>query len=210
MEELGASRVVIDSLSGFEIALAQNFRDDFRESLYRMVAALTRAGVTVLMTVEVTEEYTELRFSPHAISFLTDDLVLQRYIELDGKLQKVLTVVKMRGSDHSQGLARLRDHRPGAGGGRGDDDYRGIITGIPVRRDEAARGPAGLTDAEATVLRVLEALREGTVEQVAERAKMGQDEVRGALERVVALSYALRQDAAGEAVYRVAARSLKR
>ena len=47
VRELGASRVVIDSLSGFEVALAQTFRDDFRESLYRMVAALTRSPSAV-------------------------------------------------------------------------------------------------------------------------------------------------------------------
>ena len=41
-----AQRLVIDSLSGFELALAPTFREDFRESLYRMVGALTGAGVT--------------------------------------------------------------------------------------------------------------------------------------------------------------------
>ena len=48
---LDAKRVVIDSLSGFEIALAPPYREDFRESLYRMVGTLTALGVTVLMTV---------------------------------------------------------------------------------------------------------------------------------------------------------------
>ena len=37
----GAKRLVIDSLVGFEMALAPGFRDDFRESLYRMIVALT-------------------------------------------------------------------------------------------------------------------------------------------------------------------------
>jgi circadian clock protein KaiC len=36
---------VIDSLAGFEMALAPGFRADFRESLYRMIGALTRTGV---------------------------------------------------------------------------------------------------------------------------------------------------------------------
>ena len=40
-ERIGAKRVVIDSLSGFELALAPTFREDFRESLYRMIGALT-------------------------------------------------------------------------------------------------------------------------------------------------------------------------
>ena len=48
-----ATRVVIDSLSGFELALAPTFRDDFRESSLRLVTALSNAGVTVLMTSEL-------------------------------------------------------------------------------------------------------------------------------------------------------------
>jgi len=44
IKRLGAKRVVIDSLSGFELALASAFREDFRESLYRLVAVLTGMG----------------------------------------------------------------------------------------------------------------------------------------------------------------------
>ena len=40
VHRLGATRVVIDSLSGFEVALAPTYRTDFRESLYRLVGAL--------------------------------------------------------------------------------------------------------------------------------------------------------------------------
>jgi KaiC/GvpD/RAD55 family RecA-like ATPase len=36
VERTGAKRVVIDSLAGFEMALAPSLRTDFRESLYRM------------------------------------------------------------------------------------------------------------------------------------------------------------------------------
>src|SRR6202030_777053 len=50
---VGAKRLVIDSLVGFEMALAPGFRSDFRESLYRMIGALTGAGITILSTVEV-------------------------------------------------------------------------------------------------------------------------------------------------------------
>ena len=57
IEEVGAKRLVIDSLAGFEMALAPGFRMDFRESLYRMIGALTGAGVTILSTVEVEESF---------------------------------------------------------------------------------------------------------------------------------------------------------
>ncbi|MEO8160130.1 MAG: ATPase domain-containing protein, partial [Arenimonas sp.] len=69
---LKATRVVIDSLSGFELALAPTFREDFRESLSRMVVALAGAGVTVLMTSELEDRYTDLRFSPYGTAFMTD------------------------------------------------------------------------------------------------------------------------------------------
>ncbi|HEU0076070.1 MAG TPA: ATPase domain-containing protein, partial [Longimicrobiaceae bacterium] len=63
VREVGAKRVVIDSLSGFEIALAPAFREDFRESFYRLVGALTAVGVTVFMTSEVVEGYPDVRFT---------------------------------------------------------------------------------------------------------------------------------------------------
>jgi circadian clock protein KaiC len=207
VRELEASRVVIDSLSGFEIALAQNVRDEFRESLYRMVAALTRHGVTVLMTVEVQEDYTSLRFSPHAISFLTDDLILQRYVEMEGQLRRVLTVVKMRGSGHSRDWRAYEITDAGLVVGGDLSDYHAIITGTPVLRDGARH--AGLTEREAEALRVLEGLREATAEAVAEGTGLSDDEVRSALDRLVALNYALRREEAGAAVFRPAARTLK-
>jgi KaiC/GvpD/RAD55 family RecA-like ATPase len=49
VELIDARRVVIDSLSGFELALAPTFREDFRESMYRLVGSLTGVGVTAFV-----------------------------------------------------------------------------------------------------------------------------------------------------------------
>ena len=43
-KRIGAKRLVIDSLVGFEMALAPGFRADFRESLYRMIGGVDRSG----------------------------------------------------------------------------------------------------------------------------------------------------------------------
>ena len=101
---LGATRVVIDSLSGFELSLAPTFREDFRESMARMVAALATTGATVLMMSELEDRYGDLRFSPYGTAFLTDAIIVQRYIEIDSRLLRVLAVVKVRGSAHSDEL----------------------------------------------------------------------------------------------------------
>lgn len=133
VKEIGATRVVIDSLMGFELALAPSFREDFRESLYRMVGALVDLGVTVLMTAELVDSYTELRLSPHGISFLTDGIVLQRYVELGGELRKVLTVAKMRGFDHSKELRLYDIEADGIVIGEALSDREGILVGHPRR-----------------------------------------------------------------------------
>jgi circadian clock protein KaiC len=146
---IGAKRLVIDSLVGFEMALAPGFRADFRESLYRMIGALTGAGITILSTVEVEDSFNSLQFSHYAISFLTDDIIRLRYVEIDGQLRKVMVVVKMRGGNHSKdireyvitnkGLVVIHPRRT---------DYYGLTTGIPQRtgprkeqEDEAAPEP---------------------------------------------------------------------
>ena len=108
IRRMGAKRVVIDSLSGFELALASVFRENFRESLYRMVTVLTGMGVTVVMTSELEDRYTDLRFSSYGNAFLADAIVVQRYVGLQGQFKRVISVVKIRGSAHAKDL-RLYD-----------------------------------------------------------------------------------------------------
>ncbi|WP_395400524.1 RAD55 family ATPase [Pseudoduganella sp. UC29_106] len=67
---MDAKRVVIDSISGLEMALAPMFREDFKESLYRLIATLSAMGVTVLMTVELEDCNNALSFNSHGYAFL--------------------------------------------------------------------------------------------------------------------------------------------
>lgn len=126
-----AKRVVIDSLSGFELALAPTFREDFRESLYRMVGTLTAMGVTVMMTAELEDRYTDLRFSPHGTAFLTDVIILQRYVEVEGRLKRVMTVVKVRGSAHSHDLRFYEITADGIQVGERAAGGQGLLSGTP-------------------------------------------------------------------------------
>ena len=133
VREVGAQRVVIDSMTGFELALAPAFRQDFRESLYRMIVALTGAGVTVLTTVETVSSFTDLRFTPHAVSFLSDDIILQRYVEIEGQLRRIMLVVKMRGGNHSKDIREYRVTSSGLVVGERLTEYKGLISGLPER-----------------------------------------------------------------------------
>jgi circadian clock protein KaiC len=131
IHRLKARRLVIDSLSGFELALAPTFREDFRESLYRMVAVLTGMGITMMMTAELEDSYMDLRFSPHGTAFLTDAIIMQRYIELKGQLQRIMAVVKVRGSVHSKNLRAFEITDKGILMGETLSGYEGLLTGSP-------------------------------------------------------------------------------
>ena len=134
VSRLKATRVVIDSLSGFELALAPTFREDFRESLARMVTTLSSTGVTVVMTSELEDRYIDLRFSPYGTAFMTDAIIVQRYIELDSRVRRVIAVVKVRASAHSN---ELREYVIDQGGLRIGElllDQEGLLGGRPTRK----------------------------------------------------------------------------
>ena len=132
IHRMKAKRVVIDSLSGFELALAPEFSEDFRGSLYRMIAELTGMGVTILMTSELEDRYTDLRFSPFGSAFLADAIIVQRYIEIAGQFKRVISVVKVRGSKHSKDIRLFEITDEGIVIGEALSEYAGIMTGRPT------------------------------------------------------------------------------
>ena len=131
VKKLGCKRLVIDSLSGFEMALAPGFRTDFRESLYRMIAVLTRLGVTIVSTVEIVETFTSMDLSNFTVSFLADDIVRMRYVSINGQLRKMLLVVKMRRSQHRIDLFEYEITSKGIVIGEPMRGYRALTSGIP-------------------------------------------------------------------------------
>jgi circadian clock protein KaiC len=137
IRRLGAKRVVIDSLSGFELAVAPTFRDDFRESLARMVTTLTSAGVTLLMTCELEDRYGDLRFSPYGTAFMTDSIIVQRYIEVESRLRRLMAVVKVRGSNHSHELREFVIDGSGIIIGDMLPNEEGLLGGRPTKKRSA-------------------------------------------------------------------------
>ena len=201
--KLRAKRVVIDSLTGLEIALAPTFEQDFRESLYRLLGALTGAGITILMTVEITDNFTELRFSPHEVSFMTNDIVLQRYVEIEGQLRRMMTVIKTRSRKHSSDLRSYEITNHGIVVGDRFSQYRGLISGVAqLRRDESRSGNVGLTDQEASVLSALVEMHEGGEREIAKRTGLQRAVLTRALRRLVELEYATKVTEDARAIYR--------
>jgi len=133
IDRTGATRVVLDSLSGFEMAIAPEYREDFRESLYRMVAVLRARGVTLLMTSELEDRYDELRFSANGSSVLVDAVIVQRYVESQCEMHTLIGVIKVRGPRHSRQLRLFEITDEGIVIGEGPAPFDGVLTGAPRR-----------------------------------------------------------------------------
>ena len=145
VNRLKATRVVIDSLSGLELKLAPTFREDFRESMLRMVTTLAAIGVTLVMTSELEDRFIDLRFSPYGTAFLTDAIIVQRYIEIESRLRRVMAVAKVRASNHSNELREYTINEHGIDIGEMLPDQEGMLAGRPTYREalKTARSTRG-------------------------------------------------------------------
>ncbi len=94
-------RVVLDSISPFEL-LASDPRD-FRFKLLSMLEEINKQGTTLLATGE--KRLTDFdRISFNAEDFLFDGLILMGRQRKTVNYQRVLSVIKMRGTKHSEEL----------------------------------------------------------------------------------------------------------
>jgi circadian clock protein KaiC len=133
VEKLGAKRAVFDSLTSMSLGVHSDRR--FKELVYSIAKHLRHLGVTVLMTMESEQFVGSGKLTGHGVSFLADVLIQLRYVEVDGHLQKAISVVKARGIQH---LTEMRELTVEAGKGgvrvtKGRfENMRGILTGVPT------------------------------------------------------------------------------
>jgi circadian clock protein KaiC len=134
IERSGATRVVIDSLSEFELYLAPEVRADLRLAVFRTLSALAKRGVSAVVTVGMDDDYVQFRSSPAGLSFLTDAVLAMRFAEVDGALRKFMVIVKVRGCGHSN---ELHEYTIGPDGIEVDAKptaYANVLTGQPAPR----------------------------------------------------------------------------
>jgi circadian clock protein KaiC len=92
--------------------------------------------VSVLVTIGQDDQFTEMNFSRDEMSFLVDAVIAMRYVEMQGRLSKVITVVKVRGSAHSTELREYRITDRGLEIEPHAINQVGVMTGNGARRPQ--------------------------------------------------------------------------
>jgi circadian clock protein KaiC len=132
VSELGATRAVFDSLTTMALGVPSGRR--YKEMVYAIAKHMRGAGVTLLMTVETEQLLGTAQLSGHGVSFIADNLIQLRYVEMEGKLERGISVLKARGIKHD---SELRSLTVGLGGLKvikeRFKDLRGVLTGLPTR-----------------------------------------------------------------------------
>jgi circadian clock protein KaiC len=98
VERTGARRVLIDSLADLRMAAPDETR--FREFVYSLTQRFSRQGVSILMTMEIPDLFHLERLSESALSHLSDNVVLLKYVQDDHSIQRAVSVIKSRASYH--------------------------------------------------------------------------------------------------------------
>jgi circadian clock protein KaiC len=128
VEERGARIVMIDGISGYRLTLAG---DDLVAQLHALGRYLKNMGVTVLFINEVEGITGDFHATEAGVSYLCDNLLFLRYVEIDGELRKAIGVLKKRMGDFGKSLRELKITRHGLQVGAPLTGLRGLLTGTP-------------------------------------------------------------------------------
>jgi len=128
VEEQQTRVVMLDSVSGYRLSMRGR---DLVAQLHALTKYLQNMGVVVLLAVEIAHLTGDFRVTDYDISYLADNIVFLRYLEIDGQMKKAIGVLKKRLSDFEKTLREFETTQNGIQIGHPLVNLRGILTGTP-------------------------------------------------------------------------------
>jgi circadian clock protein KaiC len=124
IERGGVRRLVLDSLTNLEYELEPRDLADF---LVALTTYLRQHGVTTVLIKEIAElTGGPLTLAGLTVSVTVDNILLLRHVELDGRLERIVSVIKIRDSAFDTAVRRY------------SIDASGLRVGEPLRGVEGA------------------------------------------------------------------------
>lgn len=138
VEKHSAQIVMIDSMAGYRLSFQQ---ENLTNHLHSLCRYLKNMGVATLVINEMEWITGDFRVTELGISYLADNIIFMRYLEIRGELRKAIGVLKKRLSDFEKTLREIEITRYGIKVGSPLTNLRGILTGNPefIRFDEIDR-----------------------------------------------------------------------
>ena len=128
IEEYKPQRIAVDSLSALERA---GHPRGFRELIIGLTSYIKTKGITGLFTATTASLVGGSSITEAHISTITDTIILLRYVELFGKVNRGITVLKMRGSMHEKDIRELIINQNGMHISKPFRQLAGVLSGHP-------------------------------------------------------------------------------
>lgn len=138
VEERHTRIIMIDSVAGYRVSLRG---EDAVTHLHALAKYLQNMGVAVLLINEITSIAGEFQVSEIGASYLADNIIFLRYLELGGEIRKVIGVLKKRLSSFERAMREIEMTRYGIKVGKPLTNLQGILSGRinliekPIRED---------------------------------------------------------------------------
>jgi circadian clock protein KaiC len=135
VEKYSAQIVMIDSMAGYRLSFQQ---ENLTNHLHSLCRYLKNMGVATLLINEMEWITGDFRVTELGISYLADNIIFMRYLEIRGELRKAIGVLKKRLSDFEKTLREIEITRYGIKVGEPLTNLRGMLSGNPefIRFDE--------------------------------------------------------------------------
>src|SRR2546430_1668414 len=130
IEQIGARRAVLDSLTSMGLGVASERR--FKELVYAMTKHFRAQLVTLNLNMDIADLLGSAQLSGYGISFAADNVIQLKYVELEGKLERGISVLKARGVRHATDVRRMNFKENGIEVGEPFKGLRGVLTGLPI------------------------------------------------------------------------------
>lgn len=128
VEENDTKIVIIDSVGGYDLSVRE---ENTLERLHALTVYLQNMGVTTLLVNETANVTGQFEATGMNASYLADNIIFLRYLELNGELRKAIGVLKKRMSDFERSIREFEITSGGIKVGSKMTNLRGILTGMP-------------------------------------------------------------------------------
>jgi circadian clock protein KaiC len=136
IETHGIRRLMLDSLSDLEATISDP--QMLRDYLFALLRLVERHAVTTLFTAEIPQITGDIQVSQVGYSFMVDTVILMRYVEVESALERVLSVLKSRGTAHDKGLRLFKIGDNGMEVGPRPLGLSGVMSGTAVGKQKEA------------------------------------------------------------------------
>jgi circadian clock protein KaiC len=128
VEEYKVELVIIDSLNGYLNSMPDERFLNLQ--LHELLTYLSQRGIVSIMTLAQHGLVGNMQ-APVDITYLADAVVLLRYFEANGKLNKAISVVKKRSGVHETAIRELKIESGQVQVGEPLTEFHGVMSGIP-------------------------------------------------------------------------------